>query len=140
VAEDGPLDSRELWIKAKPLFDGKRSRFTAALERLQKCFILTVSGGSLEGWSRHNWDLVERQAPPETIKWLPSLEEAQKTILHQTIINGYAFSEKQLCAILRWPNKLVEAILNSLKLEAAILPVAVENQPEPFYIATSTKQ
>ena len=30
VAEHGPLDSRQLWRRTKPLFGGKRSRFTAA--------------------------------------------------------------------------------------------------------------
>jgi hypothetical protein len=133
VAEKGPLDSRALWIQAKPLFDGKRSRFTAALERLQLCFILTVCGGSLAGWSRHNWDLVERQAPPDAIKRLPSLDQAQVVILLQTITNGYALSGKELQTILRWPLQVVEAILTKLIAEKAIVAVSVANRKELCY-------
>ena len=116
VAEYGPIDSRELWLKAKNLFGGKRNRFTAALELLQSRFFFTVAGGSLEGWTLHTWDLVERQVPPEVIGKLPILDEARVNLLRQTIRNCLAAPERKLCSILRWPpadlHRCVEILMN----------------------------
>ncbi len=102
VGKFGPINSRDLWRRAKPLFGGKRHQFTAALERLQAKFLLTVSGGSLEGWTLHTWDLVERQAPPGLLDELPPPAEARREILFQTLQNAVAMPEGSIGRILRW--------------------------------------
>jgi hypothetical protein len=135
VEEDGPLNSRELWKKAKPVFGGKRHRFSAALERLQSRFYVTVSGGSLEGWTVHNWDLVERQAPPEVLAKLPALEEAQAGILRQLILNCYAVTEKKLRFILHWSPAVLQRGIEMLKTEGLIIEVKVQGSDEfPWFI------
>ncbi|TCL54404.1 winged helix DNA-binding protein [Hydrogenispora ethanolica] len=132
VAESGPVDSRELWAMAKPLFDGKRHRFTAALEHLQSRFFLTVAGGSLEGWTLHTWDLVERQAPPEILTGLPMAAEARSNILRQTIRNCYAVSERKLRSILRWPAPDFQESFQALKNDGAVIEVKVEGENLPW--------
>jgi hypothetical protein len=128
VEQSGPLNSRELWQMAKPLFAGKRHRFTASLDRLQAKFYLTVAGGSVEGWSLHTWDLVERQTPPELFEKSPSGPEARANILRQTVANCYAISEKKLRAILRWNHIDLHHSLLMLQDQGMISPVQVEGE------------
>jgi hypothetical protein len=132
VEEFGPIDSRELWIKAKSIFAGKRSRFTATLEHLQSKFFITVAGGSLEGWTLHTWDLVERQAPPEILTQLPNPETARMLILKQTIENSVAVSERKLRSVLRWPLAELQRSIASLKGEGLINEVTVEGEASPW--------
>lgn len=128
VEEFGPIDSRKLWLKAKPLFGEKRHRFTAALEHLQGKFFLTVAGGSLEGWTLHTWDLVERHAPQAVLKDLPTPGEARENILNQTIQNCVAITERKLRSMLRWsPSNLSQGI-EALKNKGAITEVSVEGE------------
>jgi hypothetical protein len=129
----GPLDSRELWKKTKTLFNGKRQRFTAALERLQARFFLTVSGGSLEGWSLHNWDTVERQTPPAILLRIPQADTARAAILKQTIRNTVAVPERTLRSILGWRPEDLNHSIARLKNEAAIIEVDVEGEHSPCW-------
>jgi hypothetical protein len=137
VEQSGPLNSRELWQMAKPLFAGKRHRFTASLDRLQAKFYLTVAGGSLEGWSLHTWDLVERQTPPELLAKSSSGPEARTAILRQTVANCYAVSVKQLRFILRWVPADLQHSLLTLQNEGLIGQVQVEGENLPWWMASA---
>lgn len=132
VADYGPIDSRELWIKAKVIFNGKRNRFTTALEQLQSRFILTVAGGSLEGWSMHTWDLVERQVPREVLTKFPAREEAGTNILRQTIRNGIAVSLPKLRSILRWTPADLRQSIETLKNDGVVSEVSVAGERFPW--------
>jgi hypothetical protein len=132
VVESGPIDSRQLWIKAKDIFSGKRTRFTAALEHLQSKFLLTVAGGSLEGWTLHTWDLVERQVPEEILVKLPAMEEARANILRQAIQNCVAAPALKFRSILHWNPVDVERSVAMLKDEGSIREIAVEGQKLPW--------
>lgn len=135
VDQAGPIDSRELWKMAKPLFTEKRQRFVASLDRLQTKFFLTTAGGSVEGWSLHIWDLVERQAPPELMAKSPPLPEARTAILRQTIANCYAVSAKKLRSILRWKPEDLQWSLDELQSEGMIDLIRVEGEQEPWWKA-----
>ncbi|MCL6613625.1 MAG: winged helix DNA-binding domain-containing protein, partial [Firmicutes bacterium] len=133
VAERGPIDSRDLWRLARPLFGGERHRFLAALERLQTLFVVTVSGGSLEGWSRHTWDLVERWVPPGVLQGIPGRREARRAILRQTLSNCVAADERLLRSLLRWPAGELAEALADLEAEGAARRVRVEGQRSPWW-------
>lgn len=133
VENCGPIDSRELWRQSKTIFGDKRTRFTATLEKLQSRFYLTVAGGSLEGWTLHTWDLVERQVPQEVLVKLPSLAEAQATILRQAIQNCYAISERKLRTILRWSPLDLQRSIEALMKEGLIAEVEVEGEDLPWF-------
>jgi hypothetical protein len=135
VAECGPIDSRELWRRAKALFGDKRSRFTATLERLQSRFYLTVSGGSLEGWTLHTWDLVERQVPQEVLAELPSRDDARASILWQTIQNCYAIPARKLRSLLRWSLLDLDRSLAGLRKAGQIIEVGVEGDGQVWFMA-----
>ncbi len=132
VAEYGPIDSRGLWRRAKPIFGEKRHRFTAALDRLQARFYVTVAGGSLEGWSLHTWDLVERQAPPEALTHLPSGDDARRLILEQTIHNSVAVTERTLRSVLRWHPEELRRGIAALTNDGRIDSVTVEREGLAF--------
>ncbi|NLG84428.1 MAG: winged helix DNA-binding domain-containing protein [Firmicutes bacterium] len=133
VAERGPIDTRELWRLARPLFGGARHRFLAALERLQTIFVVTVAGGSLEGWSRHTWDLVERWVPPEVLAKLPTRREARRVLLWQTLSNCVAAEERLLCSLLGWPAGEVVEALDELAAAGMARRVRVEGQRGPWW-------
>lgn len=135
VENSGPIDSRELWNQTKPIFSGKRNRFTHAMGKLQSRFLLTVSGGSLEGWSIHTWDTVEHQIPPEVFVDLPTRDDARKNILYQTVLNCIVIPELKLRAILRWiPADFRQSML-SLKEKEAVIEVSVEGENQPCLMA-----
>ena len=135
VAEHGPLDSRQLWRRAKPLFGGKRSRFTAALDRLQAGFILTVAGGSTEGWSLHTWDLVTRQVPAGCLDKPPTPAEARRVLLRQTLENCVAAPERVLAGLLRMSAGDLASALRDLYAAGEVVKAAVEGEREPWVAA-----
>jgi hypothetical protein len=135
VENSGPIDSRELWRMAKSIFGDKRNRFTATLEKLQSRFYLTVAGGSLEGWTLHTWDLVERQAPQDILENLPPRDVALVNILWQTIQNCHAVSERKLRSILRWSPLDLGHGLELLKKQKRIREVQVEKESQMWVIA-----
>jgi hypothetical protein len=140
VELSGPIDSRELWRRAKTIFGDKRSRFTATLERLQSKFYLTVAGGSLEGWTLHTWDLVERQVPQGVLTKLPTLAEAQVNILRQTIQNSCAISEKKLSSILHWSPLDLQRSMKALMTEGSTTEVEVEGEDLPWLRAVKERR
>ncbi|MGQ9780351.1 MAG: AlkZ-related protein [Bacillota bacterium] len=133
VAERGPIDTRDLWRLARPLFGGARHRFLAALERLQNLFVVTVAGGSLEGWSRHTWDLVERWVPPEVLAKIPTRREARRVLLWQTLSNCVAAEERLLCSLLGWPAGEVAETLAELTATGMVRRIRVEGQRRPWW-------
>ena len=135
VAEHGPLDSRQLWRRTKPLFGGKRSRFTAALDRLQAGFILTVAGGSTEGWSLHTWDLVTRQVPEGCLDKLPTPAEARRILLRQAVENCVAAPERVLAGLLRMSAGQMASALRDLYTAGEVVKAAVEGEREPWVAA-----
>ncbi len=137
VESFGPIDSRELWRRAKSFFGDKRTRFTATLEKLQSRFYLTVAGGSLEGWTLHTWDLVERQVPQKILAHLPSKEDAKMNLLWKTLQNCYAAPERKLRSILRWLPAELEQSIAQLKAERRIEEVGMESEPQIWFRVTA---
>ncbi|MGE5549853.1 MAG: hypothetical protein ACM3ZC_04885 [Bacteroidota bacterium] len=128
VAASGPIDSRDLWRKAKSIFAGERHRFTAALDRLQARFMLTVAGGSLEGWTRHTWDLVERQAPPGLLDKLPAPGEARAAILLQALENCVALPEGRIGSMLGWTRAEIQRALACLLAAGRLAAQTLDGQ------------
>ena len=134
VAAGGPISSHDLWRKMKPVFNGKRTRFTAALDHLQMLFILTVAGGSLEGWTQHDWDLVERQVPPHVLENLPKPADARAALLLQTLENCVVATERQLRSLLRWTQADMERRVQALTAEGKISRIRIDGE-EHFVLA-----
>jgi hypothetical protein len=136
IEESGPLSSRDLWARLRGEFGGNRSRFEGVLSNLQRTFHLTVSGGSLEGWSLHYWDLVERQAPGGLLDKLPSVKSAREALLCQFIENMAAAGQAEMRAAFRWDAAILQEALASLVNAGRVQEVAVEGCRERLW-ATS---
>lgn len=137
VAEYGPVSSHDLWRRARGLFGGRRHQFLAALDRLQAGFILTVAGGTLDGWSQHAWDLVERQAPPDVLARVPPTSAAREAILEQTMENCVALPEAALRSILRWSPQELTAAVTALSSRGLLRKILVEDERAPWLALNS---
>jgi hypothetical protein len=129
IAQRGPVDSRVLWRDMKPVFGGSRPRFEAALTALQAGFQIMVSGGSLEGWSLHYWDLVERRAPPGTLAHLPTHEEALESLLYQYVANAVVCTARDVSLFLRRDVSLIRDLAARLVARALLAEVRLEGDP-----------
>ena len=113
--DGGETDSRRLWREVKSLAEGKRTRFTAALTRLQEGFWITVSGGSLEGWSMHHWDLLERHVPEEAHSYRPAKEAARGSLAMAYLDNAVLTDARQVARLFRWELGVAEVVLDRLE-------------------------
>lgn len=129
IAELAPVDSRELWRAVRQRFGGNRPRFTKALEGLQARYFVMVSGGSLEGWSLHRWDLVTHCGPAGTFEGLPDPDEARLVILKQLIRNCVCCHPRTAASVLRLPQTLMRRLAEPLVREGTILEAEVEGEP-----------
>ncbi len=137
IEKEGPLSSRDLWRKARWEFGGNRTRFEGVLTALQHGFYITVAGGSLEGWSLHYWDLVERQVPQGLLDKLPSLQEARAALLLQFIENMVVCSLAEMRALFRWSPSEIEATLQRLAQAGRLYDqVVVEGRRERLWAVT----
>jgi hypothetical protein len=114
IQERGPLDSRVLWAEMRRRFSGKRSSFEAALTGLQAGFRVMVSGGSLEGWSLHSWNLVERCVPAGLLAGLPRADEARQALLLQYVANTVICREREAATFFRWDLDTTRALATRL--------------------------
>ncbi len=115
LSESGETDSRRLWREVKGLAEGKRTRFTAALTRLQEGFWITVSGGSLEGWSLHYWDLLDRHVPEDALAYRPTKETAHDRLTLIYLENAVLGDARQVARLFRWNVKVAEESLARLE-------------------------
>jgi hypothetical protein len=102
IRDEGPIDSRRLWQEVKGRFGGKRPRFEQAMTALQMSYRVMVAGGSLEGWSLHAWDLVERRAPAGLLDHLPDAGAAREALLRQFVANAAACTRQEAASFFRW--------------------------------------
>jgi hypothetical protein len=126
IAERGPVDSRLLWQEVKRAFGGDRSRFERALVALQAGFRVMVAGGSLEGWSMHRWDLVERQAPAALLGQLPGTDEARRALCLQYAANSVVCTVREVGAFFRWDLHTAAAVAAELTAAGLLRETKVE--------------
>jgi len=138
VADQGPLDSRRLWREVRRYAAGSRAEFEKALLTLQSRFHLTVSGGSLEGWSLHEWDLVERQVPPGTLARLPRLREAREALAWQAIENLVVCTPRNLATLFRWDAATTDEVVAALVQQSRVLDDVVVKEWRGRFLAVSS--
>lgn len=122
IREEGAMDSRALWKVFRMKYGGKRPSFVKDLEELQVKLFLTVSGGSLEGWSCHAWDLVERQTPREIIQSLPTFETAKRDLLACWMANAVACLPREAASVLRISYEELKTAVSALTVEETTFP------------------
>jgi hypothetical protein len=139
VAEFGPITSHDLWRKLKSRL-GKRTALISALARLQKVFLVTVSGGDLEGWSMHTWDVVTSYVPDGVLDHLPRPEEAARNLVAQAVDNLVYCTTREIASLFRWTSSCVAEVARDLaRTGRARLDARIEGY-EDLFIASPAAQ
>lgn len=133
VAVQGPIRSRNLRREAEELSGATKREYQAALRMLQERFLITVAGGSVAGFSMHDWDLVERHVPPEAMELGISRDEAQRQLTLQAVANAPFCTAREIGLLFGWSKKQVATVLGELTESGAISAGLVEGQKDLGY-------
>ena len=133
VAVQGPIRSRNLRQEAQGLSGATKRQYQAALRMLQERLLITVAGGSVAGFSMHDWDLVERHVPPEAMALGISRGEAQTQLTLQAVANTPFCTARDIALLFGWGKKQVAVVLGELTERGAVSAGLVEEQKDLGY-------
>ena len=136
VVVQGPIRSRDLRQEVQELSGAARREYQAALRMLQERFLITVAGGSVAGFSMHDWDLVERHVPPEAIALSLSEDEARAQLVCQAVANAPFCTAREIGLLFGWGRKQAAAVLGELTESGVISAGLVEEQKDLGYRLT----
>ncbi len=137
VAIQGPIRSLDLRREVQGLSGATKRHYQAALRTLQERFLITVAGGSVEGFTMHDWDLVERHAPPETLAAALSDDEARAQLALQAVANAPHCTVREFTLLFGWERSLVAALLGELAEKGMLAMTRVEGQKDTSYRVAS---
>ena len=137
VAIRGPIRSRDLRREVQSLSGASKRQYQAALRMLQERYLITVAGGSVEGFSMHDWDLVERHIPPACMTLALSKEEARAQLVRQAVTNAPLCTAREIALLFGWERKLAEALLGAQVESGALIRGRVEGRKELGYRVVS---
>jgi len=102
-----------------------------ALQNLQETFRITVAGGSLEGWSLHNWALVEDWVPAECLERARQLDPstAKRELTLRYVRMAIAASVGDIAWVFRWKRREVAPLVDDLVRESRLREVEVPDLP-----------
>ena len=80
ISEYPEISSRDLRKKYAPPGKDSTRNLNRALQSLQETFRITVAGGSLDGWTLHNWALVDEHLAQT---WIEKNDGPFKILLDQ---------------------------------------------------------
>ena len=106
VAIQGPIRSRDLRREVQELSGASKRHYQAAVRTLQERFLITVAGGSVEGFTMHDWDLVERHAPLEALAATLPEDAARAQLTLQAVRECALLHGARDCATLWMGEKL----------------------------------
>jgi len=141
VAELGPVSSRDLWLRLRGRWGGQRNRMLAALVSLQRRFYITVSGGELDRWSMHYWDLVERAVPGDVLDGVPDPYTAQTDLIAQAVANLVLATPREVGSLFGWSGADVSAVAAELAAEGRLrLDASVAGGRGPYLASLSIER
>jgi hypothetical protein len=115
LASAGATSTREL---PELLQHHERRAVRAALERLQRRFVITNAGleEDADRWPANVVDLVERRYG-HCLRSLPSAEEARRLLAERLLGAAGELSAADLAAVFAWRKREAQAVLESLDAE-----------------------
>lgn len=122
IARHPAISSRDLRKKFGPIGKDVTRAMDRALLNLQETFRITVAGGSLEGWSLHNWALVEDWVKPEYLELAAGIEvsAAKKELILRYVLMTVAASVGDIAWVFRWKRKEVADLVRDLLNEGRL--------------------
>lgn len=133
VAIQGPIRSRDLRREVQALSGANKRQYQAALRSLQEQFVITVAGGSVEGFSMHDWDLVERHVPTEALRLGSAENDARLELVCQAVANAPLCTAREVALLFGWNRRHVEDLLGVLARGGTLTRNRVEGQTDMGY-------
>jgi len=135
IAEQPEISSRDLRRRFGSQGKDVTRTMDRALQNLQETFRITVAGGSIEGWTLHNWALVEDWVPARCLEEARRIapETAIKELILRYIRIAVAASVGDIAWVFRRKRKDVARIVEELLREGRILPIEVLGLPGEMY-------
>jgi hypothetical protein len=106
-----------------------------ALQHLQETFRITAAGGSIEGWTIHNWAPVGDWVAPEHLERARSLDprEAKKQLILRYLRMSVASSVGDIAWVFRWNRREVAGLVQELVQCDETREIEVLGIPGPMY-------
>ena len=135
IAQCPEISSRDLRRKFGPIGKDATRSMDRALQNLQETFRITVAGGSLAGWSLHNWALVEDWVRPEYMEQAGRIEvtAAKRELTFRYINMAIAASVGDIAWVFRWKRKEVAGLIEELLGANRIREVEIMGLPGEMY-------
>lgn len=133
IAIQGPVRSLDLRREVQGLSGASKRQYQAALRALQERFLITVAGGSVEGFSMHDWDLVERHVPTDAMARTVSNVEARERLVCRAVANAPLCTPREIGLLLGWKRGEVQALLKNLMERGILSAGLIEGERELGY-------
>lgn len=135
IAQCPEISSRDLRRKFGPIGKDATRSMDRVLQNLQETFRITVAGGSLAGWSLHNWALVEDWVRPEYMEKAGRIEvtAAKRELIFRYINMAIAASVGDIAWVFRWKRKEVAVLVEELLGANRIREVEIMGLPGEMY-------
>lgn len=135
IADAPGVMSPELRKAFGPTGKDVSRRLDKALQSLQQSFLITVAGGSLEGWTVHKWACVEDWVPAEHMRRAASLdkETARKELVLRYLRMAVAASIGDIAWVFRYPRPQVRTLLADLESEGRITRTEILDLPGDYW-------
>ncbi len=128
IAEHPDISSKELRRKFGPIGKDTSRAMDRAILPLQETFKITVSGGSTEGWSLHNWSLVQDWVPREYLDEARAItpQDALKELIVHYVRMSIAASIGDIAWLFRRKRKEISALVHELLAEGRLQEIEIE--------------
>lgn len=131
----GPISTRQLRREVQGMLPCEGREVRAALGDLQDRLLITVAGGSLEGWSMHEWDLLARRIPDlaqEDVR----LADGRRDLVRAFITASLAAKPGAIGRLFGWSADETRTAIRELAREGAVVAdVRLEGLPGLFAVA-----
>ncbi len=131
----GPISTRELRREVQGMVPCEGREVRAALGDLQDRLLITVAGGSVEGWSMHEWDLLERRVPDPAQEDVEQAE-GRRDLVRAFITASLAAKPGAIGRLFGWSAEETRTAVQELAREGSVVAdVRLEGLPGLFTVA-----
>lgn len=137
IADEPEISSRDL----RRRFGSQGKAITRAMDRalqnLQETMKITVAGGSLEGWTVHNWALVEDWVEAEHLDRArrTDRDSAIRELILRYVRMSVAASAGDIAWVFRWKRRDVASLVEQMASDGFLRPIRVEGLQGRMFVS-----
>lgn len=136
ISANPVISSRDLRRKYGPPGKDSTRNMNKAVQCLQESFRITAAGGSLDGWTLHNWALVEDWVSDEIIATARGIDRvtAMKALILKYLHVTCAAASGDIAWVFRWNPRVVSGLFADLINEGRIRAVSLKGIDGAMYV------